>query len=405
MKHLISASAALSVSAAALLVASAATAAPGEGVRMGSFIVAPSIDVVQRFDDNIFQEDANKTSDTITQIKPEVTVRSDWNRHSLEFLAGVDADLYWDSSNDNSFNGDAEINGEIDISRDVQLRLGLDYERRHDDRGSDNVNGLAEEVVIQNKYGARAELEAKFNRFRAQVGGQITFNDFEDTDLVGGGTSNEDDRDATSTTGHLELGFQARKGYEIFVRGEINKRDFNDNIDDVGIARGSDAYRVRGGVNFKPSRKLDASVSIGYLHRSFDEATFDDIDALDFAASVDWDLPNNISNIGLTVTRRVAESTDNDVAGRLTTTADLDFRHALTRSIELRSKLGYVRSEEEGGTGTRDNDTYNVGVGAYYNFNRRMTVGATYDYNRRVSNEVNEGFVQNVLAVRAKFKL
>lgn len=405
MKHLISASAVLSVSAAALLTANAAVAAPGEGMRMGSFVVQPTVSISQRFDDNVFQDQSNKSSDTITNINPEVTIRSDWNRHSLKFLAGVDADFYWGNSNDNSINGDARVDGEVDITRDVQLRAGVGYARRHDDRGTDDVAGLAEEVRVQNRYNANAALAAKFNRFRAEVGGDVTFNDFQDADLVGGGTSNEDDSDVTTAIGHLELGFTARKGYEIFVRGEIENRNFSDNVDDVGIRRGSNGYRVRGGIKFKPSRKLNASISAGYLSRNFDEPTFRDINAADFAASLDWDLPNNLTNIGLSVGRSVGESTDVDVAGRLTTNAALDVRHSLTRAIELRGNLGYLRTEEEGSTGVRDNDTYKAGIGAFYNFNRRMEIGATYDFSRRVSNEANEGFVKNVLAVRAKFKL
>lgn len=406
MKQTVSSLAALSVSAAALFVTSTASAAPGEGIRMGSFIVAPTIEVEQRFDDNIFIEAQGKDSDTITRVNPEVEVRSDWNRHSLSFDAGIDADFYWENSSDNSIDFNVGTKGEIDITRDIQLRLGARYDRTHSNRGADDVNNAAANPLVQNAYSADAEVHAQFNRIGVTAGGDVTFRDYDDVDAVAGGANiNEDDRDRVETGVDLRLGFEARKGYEIFVFGRADQRNFNDAVDDDGRNRDSDGYRLRAGVAFKPSRKLNASISAGVLGRNFDDPNFGDVNAFDFAASLDWDLPNNLTNLTLSVTRNVSDATDLDVAGRLTTLAKLEANHALTRAIELNGVLGYLRTEEEGNAGTRDNDTYGIGLGAKYNFNRRFDLGARYEYKHRVSNEVGGGYVSNTVFLRANFKL
>lgn len=406
MKHIVSTSAALSVSAAALFVASTAFAAPGEGVRMGSFIVAPSIELEQRFDDNVFRQSDNKDSDTISRIAPQVEVRSDWNRHALSFSTGVAAEFHWENSDDNTLDANIGVDGEIDITRDVQLRLGTGYGRRHSNRGADDVVGNAAEPLVENAYDGEAELHMQFNRIGITVGGDIVYRDFENSDRLGGGQTNENDRDRVEFGGDLRIGFEARKGYEIFVFGRADQRDFDDAVDELGRNRDSDGYRVRAGIAFKPSRKLDASISAGFLGRSFDDPNFSDINSFDFAASLDWDLPNNLTNIGVDVTRNVADGNDdNTVAGRLITNAKLTVQHALTRAIELNGSVGYIRSEEDGNIGNREDDTYGIGIGMKYNVNRRLDVGAGYEYNRRVSNEVGNGFVSNVFALRANFKL
>lgn len=405
MKQLVSSFATLSVSAVALFAASAAVAGPGEGIRMGSFIIAPTITVDQRFDDNIFIVSQGKDTDAITQVAPSVEARSDWNRHSLTFRTGLAADFHWKNSDDNSLNANVGASGRIDITRNIRLSLGAGYDRTHDNRGANDVTNTAKNPLVQNNYNSDAELHVQLNRIGITVGGDVQYRDFNDVDAVAGGVVNEDDRDRIETGVDLRVGFEARKGYEIFVFGRGTQRNFSDRVDDDGRNRDSKGYRIRGGVKFKPSRKLNASVSAGMFGRSFDDPAFRDVNAFDFAASLDWDLPNNLTSLGLTVGRSVSDATDLDVAGRLTTSAKLNVGHALTEAIRLSGDLGYLRTEEEGNTGNRDNDTYGVGLGVDYSFNRRFDVGARYEYKRRVSNEVSGGYVSNVVSLRAKFKL
>lgn len=60
---------------------------PG-GIRIGRLLATPSLEAGARHDSNIFQSDANPTSDVITTLTPRLTLQGDWRVFHLHLSAG-----------------------------------------------------------------------------------------------------------------------------------------------------------------------------------------------------------------------------------------------------------------------------------------------------------------------------
>jgi len=378
-------------------VAAAAQDRP-EGIRAGAFYLMPSIEGSVRYDDNIFLETGGLAdSDIIMNVSPNLIIRSARRVHLLELDTGVSADFHADNGSDDTLDAHARLRGRYDISKRSSVRAGVSVERAHDNRGDDNT-ALQEEPTRRNVYRGEVGARTKPNRMSFSINGDVQVEDYEDAD----NNNNDDDRDVTIYGVGGRVGYEARKAYTVFIEGRYDIRDFNDAVDDGGIQRGSDGYRVRVGLAYRPTPKTSAEFGVGYLSRSFDEPTFGDVDGLDAKIGVKWELPNRNSTLGVKLSRTVAEATDIDVAGRLTTTFDVTLTHKFRSKWTAEGKLGYTNAEEDGGAGNKDDDTYRAGISADYNFTRRVRAGAFYRYERKVSNEVDQGHLNNVVGVRLR---
>ena len=58
------------------------------GVRAGSFLIFPKVELGTAYDDNVFATENNEEGDFLFQVLPTVTVQSDFSRHATEIQRG-----------------------------------------------------------------------------------------------------------------------------------------------------------------------------------------------------------------------------------------------------------------------------------------------------------------------------
>ncbi len=68
------------------------------GIRAGGFIIFPSATITESFDDNIFADDTDTVDDLITNVVPEIVVRSDWRNHEIKLFGSADIAFHADRS-------------------------------------------------------------------------------------------------------------------------------------------------------------------------------------------------------------------------------------------------------------------------------------------------------------------
>ena len=86
------------------------------GIRLGSFIVHPSIGLTETYDSNVFATQTGAISDFYTTESPGISVASDWNRHSLAFTANGQFKQYVSRTSENVNNATTDMRGRYDIS-------------------------------------------------------------------------------------------------------------------------------------------------------------------------------------------------------------------------------------------------------------------------------------------------
>ena len=72
------------------------------GIKVGAFLLHPTLDVRETYTDNLFATNNNKDDDFYTTIRLGGTLQSDWSRHQITLGAYGAIDRYFDTTSEDS---------------------------------------------------------------------------------------------------------------------------------------------------------------------------------------------------------------------------------------------------------------------------------------------------------------
>ncbi len=364
------------------------------GVHAGAFFIFPSLRQNFTYNDNVFATDGNETSDVIYSLQPNVTVRSDWNQHSLNLSAGADLGFYFDETDENYEDYQVAISGSVDVTRRTVIRANGGYFHQHEARGNPDDVGGAEPTELD-RYRAGGSASHRFNRVAVTAGGRFERVDYDDVDAVGGGKIDNDDRDRSIYSPALEVGYQIRPQYVAFIRGEGEVVRYTRSLDRNGFNRDSDGFRVVGGARIDITNVIFGDVFAGYGKQRYDDSNFDSIDGIIFGSDMKWN-PTRLTTVGLRLDRQLTETITNNSSGYVSSGVGLTVDHELLRNLILNAFFGY-RNDDYDGIG-RNDDNFRAGVGANYAMNRHFILNARYVYRTRNSNTADNDYTQNTIS-------
>lgn len=380
------------------------------GVRLGSFLVYPAVDLSVIFDDNLFA-DGTDTDDFFFRVSPEVKVESNFPRHALNLQADLNNDTYFDQNSEDRTEFGFGATGRLDITEGTSFRADVQYEDRREDRGSPDAVGAAADPVQFSRFQGTGELSYRPGRARISVGGTYEMLDFDDVGLIGGGVQNNDDRDRDVYSVFGRLGYEVSPGYEVFALGLYGQTDYDSTLDDNGVNRDSDLYTVEGGARFEITNVIAGEASVGFTSETFDDVSLVDVEGVSANAEIEWYV-TQLTTIVLAASRRAQETTItgfNSVgapavaSGYINTVIDLGVDHELMRNVILSAGGRYDRRDYDGIV--RQDDTFEADVRAIYLLNRNLSIAAEYRYQRRDSNVSSEDFSRNIVGITLRAQL
>lgn len=362
------------------------------GVRAGAFTVFPEASVTGTFDDNIFATDTNTESDFITTLAARVSAASNWSRHSLNLRAGLAQQLYADNNDEDRFDWDVGGDGRIDITRDTNIGAGLSYAELNEDRSAPNAIGLAAEPTEYSLFQANVALNHRFNRITSGFGATYADYDYDTVPLIGGGTLNQDFRDREEYTQFVRLGYDVSPDTNVYVRGTLNQREYDQKPPAVALNRDSDGYAVVGGADFRLTNLAQGGVYVGYQSQEFDDPTLSDIDGLAYGANIDWYV-TSLTTIRLEAASTIEETITVGASGFTDSSVGLRIDHELMRNIIIGGNASFSNQDFEGVV--RDDDTIRAGVGVDYLLNNNFSLRLGYNYTNRDSTVSTLDFTRN----------
>ena len=372
----------------------------GLGLRLGSFVIDSSIEGGIDYTDNVFSTDTNKTSDRIYSLNSSIGLSSDWSRHSLRFSLDSSREFYEKNSSEDTYSINAAGQLRIDITRDTTLDLRTGFSVGQENRGSVDLNVNAEEPTDIYSFNASATINHRINRATMSLRGGIQTYDYENTPLSNGTVDNNSDRN------YYEVNTTLRVGYDISPRlivfSELNYAELvhDQRVDDNGNIRDSHSYGASAGVAVALSEALSGEISIGYRKAIFDDATFDDVDALVVNASLRW-APSELTEITANFATDLGETTLGGSSGSVTRTASVNVTHALRDNIELNASAS-IDFDDFSGLSLEET-TYNASFGVDYDLGRKMTVGARYSYEKFDNSTSGSDYETNTVGVRLTY--
>ncbi|WP_157831958.1 outer membrane beta-barrel protein [Thalassospira marina] len=367
------------------------------GITVGSFRLYPKVEAAEEYNDNIYKSNTNETDDYITKISPGLQLRSNWNRHFLQFEASSEFGIYADTNDNDYADYNLRATGRADATEALKFNGDARMQHLHEDRGGDDVATDAKEPVEYDKLTGVIGGTYKPNRFSVGLTGTVDDYDYDDNSTIGGGTDNNDDRDRTETKGEVRFGYEIQTGYEAFIKSSVNERDYDSNVDDGGVNRDSSGYKVQAGIAIDLDRLIRADLGVGWMEQDYDDQSLKDVDGYSADARIRWNI-TELTTLRATASRTINETTTTGASSTIGTAVGLGVDHELLRNLILNADAKYYNSDYQGIS--REDDKYTYSIGADYKLNRNLFGGIKLTHETRDStNTVNE-YDQNVIMVK-----
>lgn len=383
------------------------------GIRLGSFIVHPSLGLTETFDSNVFAAPTGAKSDFYTTENPGVSVASDWNRHSLAFTATGQFKQYATHTTENVNNAATDLRGRYDITNGQYFIADAGYALQHEDRASPDSVANQAHPTEYHVTGAYLAYVHELTRIGFRVDGTVTSYDFNTQFTSTGVLIPENDRDRIEYVVAPRVSYEFIPGYQAFLRVVGNLRRYNEQdqtllhpdlanptiLNPEGSARrNSMGYEVDVGTAIEVTRLITAEIYAGFLHQEYQSPLFPNVNGIAFGGNLLWNI-TPLTSIKGSFSQSVAETTLVNFDPATATAANplgaqaasssretnlqLTVEHELLRNVLLTGSVGYVRDDYRGIN--RIDNTYGSDIGARYLMNRNIRLTADVSYSKRDS--------------------
>jgi hypothetical protein len=378
------------------------------GIRAGSFIVKPRLDLGIAYSDNVLGIDRNinptfdKRDDTYFVLRPSVGFESNWNRHSVRGGAYVEGYQHLDLDDENIVNAGVNLDNRVDVTRNTALIFGGSYDLLHESRQVGNGVDLADisrEPIEYDRAEIYGGIEQEFGRIRYRGRlGYRTF-DFDDAEsAITGNVIEQDFRDVDEASVLLQAGFAMTRDSSLFIRGTYRTREYDNSAFGGLTTRDSEGYTIAAGVDFDITRLARGTVAVGYLEEDFDDPTLAKIDGFSLDAGLEW-FPSELTTVTLTAARDVRASPLVNAASFTANEVSLRIDQELARNLIASASIGYGLDDYEN-TG-REDERYAATVGATYLINRLLSASLEYrhiDQDSDVTDPLTQGLARDFTA-------
>lgn len=362
------------------------------GVRAGGFIISPSFESENEWNDNIYATQENEVSDFIFHIKPQLNINSNWNNHSLELIVGSNIAFYASNSSEEKQDYFVNLLGRLDVVKGSFATAEFSYKNHTEDRGSPDSFISSTEPVEYETLGGKVGYEHKINRLRINASHELKHLSYNDTQSTLGNTLQNSARNHYANNSQIRVGYELFTGYEAYLQGTYSFIDYENVFTDQGnLDRSSDGFNVAAGVKIELTQLLLADGHIGYQERSYDAGGT--TSGISGGLGLEW-LATRLTTVSLDLNRDIEETALANASGRYSTSAVLSVDHKLKRNILLNGYAGYTYNDYKGGL-DREEDLYRAGINLKYSINRNLYLKTGYSYKGRATNLNNSDYDSN----------
>jgi hypothetical protein len=374
------------------------------GIRAGTFLIYPKLGIDETYNDNVFATRSGEKDDFITDIKPELSVESNWANHAVNLRTGADAGFYSQFSRLDYTDYFVSGDGRLDVTRDAALFAGGGYAREHEEPGEPDAPSDAKQPTEYDLINGFGRYVQKFGRFRGIGEATILRLDYDKTNTVAGPSDSNTGRDRNTYAGGMQLGYEIVPSYEAFVRAEGNERRYDQRVTG-GVERNSQGYNAVAGVSLDLGGVVFGDVYAGYLQQFYEDSTFNTLSAPTAGLSLTWNV-TTLTTINARAARVVQETTQGGASGILRTTGGLTADHELLRNLILTAGLTVTNDDYQD---IKRNDYYYItGVGARYLMNRNIYANIGYQFVRHTTDgrdTTDNSYYQNLVRIGLEAQL
>ena len=370
------------------------------GLRVGTFLLRPSIEVTRGIDSNPAHLPGRGRS-AFTLMDSTLNVRSQWSRHEFGLdLRGSYSD-YDSVPSSNRPMVDAKAYTRIDVTRNTKINLEGRYLLSTDYPGSPNLPVDIAKLPIFTTTGGSVGLIQSFNRLELSAKVNVDRTVYQDSKLTDGTTSSNHDRDYNQYGGAVRAGYEVFPGVKPFVELAGDTRHHDLAFDRNGFQRDSTALTPKVGTTFDFARRLTGEISVGYLTREFKDAALQELHGMVADASLIY-AASGLTTATLTASSRAEEVVVAGVSGALRRDVGLQIDHAFRRWLIGTVRVGFGLDDYVGLD--RTDKRTSLGAAITYKLNRYLSLKGEYRYDQLRSNTSGVDYNANVFLVGLKLQ-
>lgn len=335
------------------------------------FYLTPYFGIAAGRDDNLFLSNTNERSSTLLVFSPGFALDARGNNSVFQLKYQGQVGRYPQSDDDNYVDHTSRAAFDVAFDRRNFLRLGLDWIRSHDPRGStDRPIAGRPDVYRLVTPGVTYAFGAPGAAGRVEVYASEADRRY----LNNRATTAVSDREMRE----LGAAFYWRVAPKTYVLVEARNTDIAYRV--PSLAADGEERRYYGGVSWEATATTTGTLKAGRLERSFDVGGEDS--ATSWEGIVSWS-PRSYSKFDFFTSRQTNESTG---LGRfiLSSIGGVSWNHAWSSVFSTGVEMRYKKDEYRGFD--RRDEIRSVGLRAGYKFRRWLTLGAEYSHTNRDSN-------------------
>jgi len=336
------------------------------GLRAGSFVLLPSLDLAGNYSTNPLHSATTPSAAASFIGMPELQAISDWDRHSLTADI-IGSYTEYDENLVPSLNVpyfSSKIDGRVDVTHDTQIVVENRYLLNTDNPGSPNLQAQLARLPINTDLGGTLGVVQEFNRLSFALLGTYDTAQYDDSLLTNGQQVSNVARNFDQTAGILRLSYDLDPGLKPFVQVQEDERTHP-----FDSQRNSTGTSVQVGGDIDLFGSLTGEMAGGWLVRSYDDPTMANISGFIANGDLIWQAtPLTTAKLG--ASSEVYETTVAGASGQFTHDVNLEVDHAFVPWIIGILQTGYG-TDNYVGSPLRDS-RYFVSAGLVYKMTREV---------------------------------
>lgn len=364
-----------------------------QGLRLGTFLAYPRLDVSVEANDNIYASEILEQSDTILRLAPSLSLVSNWNRHSLQAYARGAFTRYSDFDTEDADDYEVGANGRLDIQRFFEATGQASFAQISEPRIAQNTPDTSAEPIEYTLGHLNLGTQKTFNRVRVSANLDWSSYDYDDgrtigTALIPSTVIDQDERDREVVSFTVRGDYAVSPDTAIFLQVSANNRSYEIDSTPTTAARNSDGYEILAGADFEVSNLISGDAAIGYVSQDFEDVRFKDIGSFGARMRLEW-FPTQLTTVTGAVSRVVEDSVVPGAGGFLSTNLSAQVDHELRRNVIVTGQVAYGVDDFRGVD--RTDDRWLGAISGTYLLNRYVGIGLSYSYLDQQSEGADRG--------------
>lgn len=356
------------------------------GIRIGTLVFRPLLEVMETFDSNIFATASDPRGDWVTRLRPRVRLATEGGqRHAVDLTVGAEIGRHLWYPRENYEDMDVRARGRLDLTDGTALVAALSFARGHLPRVDPEASRRAVAPERVRRLGGSVGVVRTGTPVTVRADSPVTWSDHDDGRTASGEIVDADRRDSVLWRPGVRVAYTPVADNELALMARYLQAW-------TGPPGAGRARRDTRGADLwlSASRMSGAlwhlAVAIGYTPRLFADPALTDVTAADALAGrleVAWH-PTTRTTVRAVADRGLRRTTLDGAAAVLSHRVTPSVTHTLRHGLSVHGRAGV--SIEDYLHHPRRDRTVEGGIGAALAVSPRAALHADYNVMYRSSN-------------------